>query len=529
MNRSNSLMVTDVLILGTGISGLVTAIQLAEAGLDVVIVTKEKEIAESNTFWAQGGIIFPGKDKVGGLSEDIQKASSYTSSEIAVNHLCQQSGKIVEEILIKKIAVPFKKDTDGNLAFTKEAAHSESRIIYNGDKTGNVIESSLIEYIQMKNFPNLRVFVEHTAIDLITASHHGTKVSHRYIRPKVLGAFLFNQRQESVVKCLSKYTVMATGGLGALYLHHTNSEGARGDGHIMAKRAGAYLANMEFIQFHPTSFYTPSSHRRFLISEALRGEGAYLVNSKSERFMMHYHQDKELAPRDIVSRSILEEMISSGDQCVYLDISYKNDHWIKERFPTIYQYCLANGIDITKEPIPVVPAAHYACGGIWVDLESKTSLPNLYAVGEVSCTGLHGANRLASTSLLEGLTWSYFASKSIIENISAESHFSAQEIEDWKGASDSVDLNLVSQDWSTLRQTMWNYVGIKRSKNRLYRAKAMVSELYAEIHKFYKHAKLHDDLIGIRNAVEVALLVIESSMKANSSVGSLYLEKEEKN
>jgi len=286
---------------------------------------------------------------------------------------------------------------------------------------------------------------------------------------------------------------------------------------------------MESIQFHPTAFYEPSSHRRFLISEALRGEGAYLVNSKRERFMQKYHRELELAPRDVVSRSILQEMISTGDQCVYLDISYKDEHWIKERFPTIYQYCLKHGIDISKNPIPVVPAAHYSCGGVWVDLSSQTTLPNLYAVGEVSCTGLHGANRLASTSLLEGVTWSHFAAERISKKIQNIKSYRPSDIQDWVGATQEVDLNLVAQDWSTLRQTMWNYVGIKRSRNRLHRAKAMVSELSEEIHKFYKHAKLHDQLIGIRNAVEVASLVIDSSMKAKHSVGSFFLEDEQKN
>lgn len=528
MNSSNSCLETDVLILGTGISGLTTAILLAEAGAEVVLVTKEKNLAETNTFWAQGGIIFPGPEKVKGLANDIQAASSHTSCDKAISHLCQYSGDIVEKFLIKKMEVPFKKNADGNLDFTKEAAHSQSRIIYNGDKTGNVIESSLISYIEAKAFPNLKILKQHTAIDLITAAHHGKNISQRYEKPRVLGAYLFDQIEENVIKCLAKNTVLATGGIGSLYLHHTNSEGARGDGHVMAKRAGAYIANMEFIQFHPTAFYQPSSHRRFLISEALRGEGAFLVNSKRERFMQRYHKDLELAPRDVVSRSILQEMIITGDQCVYLDISYKEKNWICERFPTIYQYCLDHKVDITKQPIPVVPAAHYSCGGIWVDLMGKTSLPQLYAVGEVSCTGLHGANRLASTSLLEGLTWSHFAAQSIIQSLKEIKNYRSEDIEDWRGASREVDLNLVAQDWSTLRQTMWNYVGIKRSRNRLLRAKAMVTELSEEIHKFYKHAKLHDELIGIRNAVEVAFLVIDSSMKANRSVGSFFLEDEQK-
>jgi L-aspartate oxidase len=323
---------------------------------------------------------------------------------------------------------------------------------------------------------------------------------------------------------MAKKTILATGGIGALYLHHSNTSGARGDGMAMAKRAGAFVNNMEFIQFHPTTFFHRSSHRRFLITEAIRGEGGVLLNSKGERFMKRYHPDHELAPRDVVARAILEEMIAGKDDCVYLDISHKEPEWLKERFPTIYHYCLEHKVDITTMPIPVVPAAHYTCGGVKADLNGRTSLPHLYAVGEVACTGLHGANRLASTSLLEGLTWGYMAAMDIDQQIQDTQFYQADQIKNWETASGECDLSLIAQDWSTLRQTMWNYVGLSRSKNRLNRARAMFSELSDEINRFYRHSELHDELIGLRNGVEVAFMVLNASLRNKESVGSFYLK-----
>ena len=292
----------------------------------------------------------------------------------------------------------------------------------------------------------------------------------------------------------------------------------------MAKRAGANISNMEFIQFHPTTFFAGNSKRRFLISEAIRGEGAKLYNSKNERFMSKYHLDEELAPRDVVSRAILTEMIELKDDCVYLDICDKSSEYLKERFPTIFNYCLDKGIDISKDRIPVVPAAHYTCGGVKTDLFGKSNLKNLYAVGEVASTGLHGANRLASTSLLEGLVFGFRASLDILKDIESEPLYKAEHIQEWINGDRDVDLGLITQDIQTIKQTMWNYLGLRRSKNRLARAKAMISELSDEIHKFYKHAALHDELIGLRNSVEVSYMVLNASLRNKESVGCFYRE-----
>jgi L-aspartate oxidase len=517
---------TDVLIMGTGIAGLTTAMKLAEKGIKVTIVTRETRPEVTNTLWAQGGIIFSGDETVEqeDLVKDIMKASAGTSYLPAAELLAKRSGDIVQEILIDKVHTPFAHGDNGELLYTREAAHSRDRIIYNGDMTGRAIHVAMMKHLDDPvRFPTIEFLTAHTAIDLITPTHHGVDIRQRYEEDKVVGAYLWDQKGQLVRKVMAKYTVLATGGIGALYLHNSNSEGARGDGHAMAKRAGAFMSNMEFVQFHPTTFYDRASHRRFLISEALRGEGGRLINASGEAFMSRYHPDAELAPRDIVSRAIVDQMISSKAECVFLDISHKPTDWLKQRFPTIYAHCLENGIDITKAPIPVVPAAHYTCGGVKTDLLGRTNLARLYAVGEVACTGLHGANRLASTSLLEGVTWGYVAAEDIISRIADTPTYDAKLVKEWELGKEEVDLSLVNQDQMTLKQSMWNYVGIIRSRNRLARARAMFRELQDEVGKFYKNAALHDSLIGLRNGIEVAHMVVDASHRNRESMGCFYL------
>lgn len=510
----------DVLIIGTGIAGLSAAAGLAERGLRVAIVTREKDPSQTNTVWAQGGIIYA-KGSEESLVEDILKASSGTSSVDAARLVAYESSTILEDLLIHKAHSNFERDESGELLFTKEAAHSTPRILYRGDYTGKDIQITLLNYLK-NSFKNVTFFTSHTAIDLLTALHHGVKIQQRYEENKVLGAYVFNQETKEVQKILAKFTILATGGIGAIYLHHTNSEGARGDGHAMAKRAGAVLTDMEFIQFHPTSFYAGATHRRFLVSEAVRGEGGLLINSNGVRFMGKYHPDMELAPRDVVARAIADEMIETQSDCVYLDITHKDPEWIKNRFPTIYKHCLDHGVDMCTDRIPVVPAAHYTCGGVKTDLKGQTTLKNLYAVGEVACTGLHGANRLASTSLLEGMTFGHFAALDIIKKVDNEKIYSSDQIKNWVDGTEEVDTALIHQDWQTLKQTMWNYVGLTRSKDRLSRAEAMFNELSDEINRFYKDAKLVDSLIGLRNAVEVGHQVLLASRRNTQSVGCFY-------
>jgi L-aspartate oxidase len=510
----------DVLIIGTGIAGLSAAAGLAERGLKIAIVTREKDPSQTNTVWAQGGIIYA-KGSEESLVEDIMKASAGTSSLEAAKLVAYESSSILEDLLIHKAHSNFERDESGELLFTKEAAHSTPRILYRGDYTGKDIQITLLNYLK-ENFSNVQFFTSHTAIDLLTALHHGLTIQQRYEENKVLGAYVFNQETKTVEKILAKYTILATGGIAAIFLHHTNSEGARGDGHAMAKRAGAVLSDLEFVQFHPTSFYSGATHRRFLISEALRGEGGLLINSLGVRFMAKYHPDMELAPRDVVARAIAEEIIETRSDCVYLDITHRDPEWIKNRFPTIYKHCLDHGVDMSKERIPVVPAAHYTCGGVKTDLKGLTSLKNLYAVGEVACTGLHGANRLASTSLLEGMTFGHFAALDILKNVDNEKIYSSDMIKNWVDGTEEVDTALIHQDWQTLKQTMWNYVGLTRSKDRLSRAEAMFNELSDEINRFYKDARLIDNLIGLRNAVEVGHLVLLASRRNTQSIGCFF-------
>jgi len=513
----------DVLIIGSGIAGLTASIKLAESGLKIGIFTKDKNAQEANTFYAQGGIIYPNKnDDL--LLEDIARASSYTNNIEAAKLLLDNAKQVLDEILINKAKTNFDKNDDESLNLTQEAAHSKKRIIHKKDFTGREIQTSLLNYISNKKvFPNIEIFTDHMAIDLLTPTHHGTHLRQRYENNIIVGAYIFDQQKSVVKKIMAKKTILATGGFSSIYLHHSNSESLYGDGHAMAKRAGAFLTNMEFIQFHPTTFFDRSKNKRFLITEAIRGEGGLLLNSKSERFMSKYHPDMELAPRDVVARAILEETVSSRHDCVYLDISHKDESWIRKRFPTIYEHCLNNNVDITKMSIPVVPAAHYTCGGVKVDLKGKTSLKNLYAMGEIACNGLHGANRLASTSLLEGLTFSYLGAENIIEEIGKEELYNGSKIRDWMYTGKyEIDMTLLNQDWTTLKQTMWNYVGPSRSTDRLNRAEAILRELYSQISNFYKNIILNSELIGLKNSVEVGLAVIHSSKINKNSIGCFY-------
>lgn len=518
-------MTCDVLIIGTGIAGVSCAIKCAELGQSVILLTREKKPETTNTAWAQGGIIYTKPEDRAALTKDFQKASSNTSNPFMVEKIISRSPQIVRELLLEKAQAGFEKNTQGELLYTQEAAHDHARIIYHGDQTGREIQITLLNYLSNKDrFPNVTILSSHTALDLITPNHHGVNVTQRYEENKVLGAYAYDRNLNNVRKILAKKTVLATGGFGSLYLHHSNTSGTRGDGHAMAKRAGARLINMEFVQFHPTTFYSQTGHRRFLITEAIRGEGGVLINNNGQRFMENYHTDMELAPRDVVARSIHNEMIRTDSSCVYLDISFKDKEFLKSRFPGVYAYCLENEIDMTEEPIPVVPAAHYTCGGVWTDDKGRTNLKNLYAVGEVACNGLHGANRLASSSLLEGLCLGYFCAEDIKSSIQTASLYDSKKISDWLLGHEDYDGALVQQDWSSLKQTLWNYAGLIRSKNRLKRADAMLWELSVEISKFYRHARLSDEIIGLRNAVEVALIVVQSSMRNSKSVGCFYLE-----
>jgi len=427
-------------------------------------------------------------------------------------------------ILIRTAGIPFDRDPSGQLAWGKEAAHARRRILHVGDGTGKAIIIGLLN--ALKRYPNVRILTQVTAVDLITFPHHTSDPLATYRPIRCYGAYGFDQRERSVHRYLASYTILATGGLGRIYRNTTNPPGARGDGLAMAHRAGARIVNAEYIQFHPTALAVPGAEG-FLISEAVRGEGGVLLTPEGRPFMAEYApQWKDLAPRDVVARAIHHQMVTHGYTHVLLDIAgHMPAEAIRERFPNIYATCLQAGVDITAEPIPVVPAAHYFCGGVLVDMNGQSSIENLYAVGEVSCTGLHGANRLASTSLLEGLTWGYRAALGITSHLKGSTNpLPVGAVPPWdeSGLTADPDPALIQGDMQTIQNIMWHYVGLVRSGDRLSRAIRELRHLLNEIETFYRTTRLSDGLIGLRNAVEAALVVAQAARHNPRSRGAHF-------
>ena len=515
----------DVLIIGCGVAGATTALQLAEdEHLSIVIVTKADDPLESTTYHAQGGIIYRGEDdSPEQLASDLMRAGDYMNSPTAVKILSEEGPRLVRQLLIDKYQVPFSVDEQNKLAFTREAAHSTSRILHAEDATGKAIQEKLVEALAAR--PNIRVLTRHMAVDLLTPAHHSLDRTAIYGPLSCEGAYVFDEDAKRVHTILSKVTILASGGLGQIFLHTTNPDLATGDGLAMAYRAGARIINAEYVQFHPTTFFQ-RGRARFLVSESLRGEGARLLNIHGEPFMHRYAPEwKDLAPRDVVARSIHLEMLRTGAPHVYLDIaSVMPAAKIVERFPTITAFCKEYGVDITREPMPVVPAAHYFCGGIWVDEWGHTSLQRLYAIGEVSCTGVHGANRLGSASLLEGLVWGNRAAKDIRLQLDSLSRIPAKNIPAWKeeGVSEFADPALVEHDMATIKHTMWYYVGLVRSRRRLERALRDLSNLRHDVDDFYQKTRLDVGIISLRNAVLAAMIVANAAWENRESHGCLF-------
>lgn len=514
-------MTSDILIIGAGAAGCACALRAADAGLSVIVLSNsDKPDWGSNTSWAQGGIVYRGRDDSPELlARDIQEAGVGICSEEAVDLLARRGPEIVKELLIDRAGVPFDRDKQGELHLTEEAAHSCERIIHVADATGKAIATALVD--EVKRHPNITLITGGTALDLIQRGVHTVDPRDAYRPARVLGAYVYFGGENSVRHYIARETILATGGLGQIFLHTTNPKRARGDGLAMAYRAGARVTNLEYVQFHPTALY----HRmapRFLLTEAIRGEGGRLLNSSGDAFMSRYHHLAELAPRDVVARAIHEEMMTHGEDCMYLDISHRDPDWVRGRFPQIYQFCLGYGIDMTKQPVPVVPAAHYACGGVGVDLVGRTSIPGLRAIGEVSCTGLHGANRLASTSLLEAITWGYTAAEDAVHRASIDPIPSTADVVPWQLEREEIDPSLIQQDWLTIKLTMWNYVGLVRTTKRLNRALSILRDLQFEIESFYRRAALSDDIIGLRNGVQAALAVTHAAFRNKVSRGGHY-------
>ena len=514
-------MKTDVLVIGSGIAGAISAIVAAENGKKVTIITKTKSLLSGNTPHAQGGIIFKGlNDSPDSLKSDILKAGAGSCWENAIDELIYKGPEYVQKWLIEKFDISFDLNGDG-LHFTSEAAHSDSRIIHVKDQTGKGIQEKILEVVEGN--PNISVLTEHFAVDLLTLSHHSKNPKDIYKKPACFGAIVLDMNSTEVFPIEAQNTILATGGLGQIYLHTSNPEEAMGDGIAMAWRAGARCFNMEYIQFHPTTLFHESG--RFLISEALRGEGGNLVDSQGNEFMHKYHELGSLAPRDVVARGIHQTMLETGHPCVYLDISFKSENEIKDRFPAIFNKCMEAGIDITKEAIPVVPSAHYSCGGIGVNLEGRTSLQRLYAIGEVSCTGVHGANRLASSSLLECLVWGINAGMDVSKDNEEHNYF--PEIWSWKQEFEEIDPALIAQDWLTIKNTMWNYVGLIRTRDRLLRARTILRHLQSEIEEFYQKAKMTREILELRNGVQTALSIVSATLESRESRGTHFIQEVE--
>jgi L-aspartate oxidase len=522
------LIQTEVLIIGCGIAGATTALRLArDPRRRITVITRADDPHESNSSYAQGGIVARGPDDSVELCvADILAAGAGASSPQAAHILAEEGPPLLQQILIEAAGAPFDRNAEGDLLWGQEAAHSRRRILHVGDGTGAAIMRELIA--ALRRCPNVTLLPHTTTVDLITFPHHSRDPLDAYRPISCHGAYIFDREERTVHRYVAAATVLATGGLGRIYRNTTNPPGARGDGLALAHRAGARIINAEYIQFHPTALAVPGAEG-FLISEAVRGEGGVLLSPDGRPFMAKYSPDwKDLAPRDVVARAIHDEMEAHGYSHVLLDLaSHMPAAEIPGRFPNIYARCLEAGIDITQEPIPVVPAAHYSCGGVWVDEWGRASIQNLYAVGEVSCTGLHGANRLASTSLLEGLVWGHRAAQHIEERLSrgpAPVIPGREDVPPWdeSGLTADADPALIQGDMQVIQNIMWHYVGLVRSADRLSRAIRELRHLWNEIETFYRTTKLSDGLIGLRNAVEVALIVAQAARHNRQSRGCHY-------
>ncbi len=527
---------TDCLVLGAGLAGSAYALHVARAGRSVELLSLAGPL-QANSDWAQGGIVYDTSPNPAQLRQDIMDASDGTANPVAIEQLVTDGPAAVKELLIDELGVGFDREASGELHRTLEGGHHERRIIHSKDATGHSILAAVAAKVD--GTPGIARRSGFVAIDLLTLSHNSTETRDRYEPLTCFGCYALDTATGEVVAFVARKTVLATGGLGGVFQHTSNQTGSVGHGVAMAYRVGARLMDLEYVQFHPTVFFKKGA-QPFLITEALRGEGAVLVDSHGHRFMDGVHPLGSLAPRDVVSRAVQHHLAATGELCAYLDLSALKPDFIRERFPAIHERCLAHGVDITREPIPVVPAAHFSCGGVHTDLAGRTNVRDLNAIGETACTGLHGANRLASTSLLECLVsakatacadlaeFSTPTSANVrITNIARDGRAEGSspnvrntnigleagrpEPREWRSPDKVADPLLIRQDLQQIRQTMWNYAGIIRSPRRLARARRILLELREDIQAFYRDCRPTRDLIELRNAVQTALLVVHAA------------------
>jgi L-aspartate oxidase len=528
---------TDCLVIGAGLAGSAYALHAARAGLAVELLSLEGPLI-ANSDWAQGGIIYDTAPDAGQLTRDIFDASDGTSNPSAVDQLVRQGPAAVKELLLDELGVAFDRDASGGLELTREGGHSSRRIIHSKDLTGHTILSAVAARVDATSRITRRT--GWVAVDLLTLSHNTDNVADHYAPLTCFGAYVLDTATGEVFALAAKKTVLATGGLGQIFLHSTNQPGSVGHGVAMAYRVGARLIDLEYVQFHPTVFFKKNAPR-FLVTEALRGEGGVIVNARGEQFMNALHPRGSLAPRDIVARAIHQELAATGEPCAFLDLSAMKPEFIRERFPTVVGRCAEHGVDVTREPIPIVPAAHFSCGGAHTDLAGRTTVRHLNAIGETACTGLHGANRLASTSLLECLVSAKFTARADAAEIGGSGpppppsdepatgehrDFHLPTPRPWVGPTHDADPTLIRQDLQLLQSTMWNYAGIVRSPKRLTRARRILLELREEIQSFYRGCRVTRELVELRNAVQTALLVVHAASLNPRSKGCHYVVEE---
>lgn len=510
----------DVLVIGNGIAGGIAALLLARSGQRVLITTKGDTLEESNTSQAQGGIVFRGEnDHWTLLFKDIMEASNHSSWETSTRWVCKLGPFLVEKILIKELGIPFDRSPDGKWELFQEGAHSRRRILHVKDYTGKIIQQTINQYLRKE--PKIEIKNNFFALELITSSQL-PEVSRRYGRSLCLGSYFLDKKTNTITPIFADYTILATGGLNQIYKYASGGKWCTGDGFAMAKRAGCSLINMEFIQFHPTILCKPDSTSTLLISEAVRGEGAELVGAEGEPFMKKHHPLGSLAPRDIVARAIFQEMEKKGLQCVYLDLYRKmQPQKIRETFPYIYQEALKQGIDITREPIPVVPGAHFACGGVRISTRGKTDIERLYAVGEVACSGVHGANRLASVSLLDGLTFAYLAAKDILSQKTVPLCL-PEKLPFVHPAGEPPPESLVCELTREVQETMWKKVGLLRNGRELKKAVEKLLELKYQVFQLLERFGMSQPLKELENLIEVSLVVASAALCNPFSLGTHY-------
>lgn len=504
----------DILIIGSGTAGLTLALHMADTAK--VAVISKGQLEEGASLYAQGGIsvVLDKTDSIQSHIDDTLVAGAGLCDERAVRYTVEHARENIEWLIQQGVSFTRDGVTSETYHLTQEGGHSHRRIIHSADATGREVETTLLAKAQAN--PNISLFPFHIGIDLITSNKQLCEQPNR-----ALGCYVLDIEKDETKTFLAPVTVLATGGAGKVYLYTSNPDVSTGDGIAMGWRAGCRVANMEFVQFHPTCLFHPKA-KSFLMSEALRGEGAKLLLANGERFMDQFHPQAELAPRDVVARAIDYEMKRLGDDCVYLDISHKPADFITTHFPTIYKRCMQLGIDMTKEPVPVVPAAHYTCGGIMTDLHGRTDIPGLYAIGETANTGLHGANRMASNSLLECLVFARAAADDIKQQqpLPVPPPVAAWDASQVYPAKEAI---AISHNWDELRRFMWDYVGIVRSTDRLYKAKQRLLLLQDEIREYYSQHHISADLLELRNLADVAELIITSALMRKESRGLHYM------